>query len=233
MSKQQPFISIKFGSEWIIRRPFLYRYMEKEYVDTFFETGALRLSSFKRFSEHPDEERLDAREGEGTVFNINTEGEGQTFSAKIRQGHNAYVLSTSTLYSKKLAERFETDSGFRIDNVMGFAIAVSRYVPGFIGGLEGPCIYQNGRIIERHSDPINLDSMRVSSGSKEIDMSKLMYKADLLAGFDLFFLKEIRYAHQHEYRLLWLVNNQADLYLDIICPEARDFCTRFEDLRIG
>ena len=176
---------------------------------------------------------MDVNEGKGTIFNINYEGEGQTFVAKVGLGGNAYVLSTSTLYSDELAKAFKTDSGFRIDNILGFTMAISRYVPGFIGGLEGPCFYQTARAIERHSDRINLDSMRASPGSQNVDLGKMMQTTASLAGVDLFFLKEIKYVHQHEYRLLWFVNKQADTYLDIVCPEAAKFCTRFEELRIG
>jgi hypothetical protein len=204
--------------------------LEKEFVDAFFETGALRLSSFERFSQHADEQRLDASEGKGIVAHINAEGEGQTIMARIGQGHNAYVLCASTFYSGNLAEAFNADSGFRINDIFGFANAVSRYVPGFVVGREGPCLYLQKRVLNRDMGRIELDSLRVSSDSKNMDMGKMMQTIFGMAGDDLFFLKSSKYAHQNEYCLLWCTSGQVNPYLDITCPEARNFCTRFEDL---
>lgn len=232
MSKPQASISVQFGSEWRIRRPYLYRYLERPYVDAFFETGALRLSSFEQFSKHSDEQRLDGSEGRGIVSNITADSGGQTIMAAIGQGHTAYVLSTSNIFSAGISNDFKTDSGFRINDVLGFANAVSRHVPGFKAGMEGACHYLPKRMLERDMGHIDIDAMRVSSDSKEIDMGKMMQTVFGLAGDDMFFLKHIRYASQNEYRLLWNTSNDVDGYIDIVCPEARQFCTRFEELSV-
>lgn len=232
MSKPQPSISVQFGSEWKIRRPYLYRYLEKQFVNAFFETGALRLSSFEAFSKHKDEQRLDGSEGRGIVSHTNSEGSGQTMMAVIGQGHRAYVLCAATIYSPDIAQDFATNSGFRINDILGFSNAIARHIPGFNAGSEGSCHYLPKRVLDRDMGLVDIEAMRVSPGSKNLDMGKMMQAVFGMAGDDLLFLKHIRYAHQNEYRLLWNTSRDIDTHIDIQCPEARQFCTRFEDLRV-
>lgn len=229
--KPQPSISVQFGSEWRIKRPYLYRYLEKQYVDSFFDSGLLRLSSFEAFSKHKDEQRLDSSEGKGIITHVNSEGTGQTIMAAVGQGHNCYVLCSATFYATEIADDFAADSGFRINDVLGFANAVSRQIPGFVAGLEGPCHYLQKKVLDRDVGHVDLDSMRVSPESKNIDMDKLMQTVFGMAGDDLFFIKHSKYASQNEYRLLWSTINKMATHIDIECPEAIQFCTRFEDLR--
>jgi hypothetical protein len=206
----------------------LYRSLEKEHVDSFFSTGALRLSSFAKFATHRDEQRFDPNEGKGHV--VHRSSEGQTMMATVSQGHNAYVLSASTSYLPDFSRDLETDSGFRINDSLAFGDAVSRCIPGFGVGLEGPCIYIAKRVLDRDTGPIDLESLRVSPGSKELDMGKLVETVRNVAGEDLYFLKLDKFSHQNEYRMLWLTPRTVEGHLDISCPEARQFCTRFEDL---
>lgn len=230
MSKPQPSISVQFGREWRIRRPVIYRYLEKTFVDSFFETGSLRISSFSTFAKHKDEERQDSKEGYGLVVHRNNEGQGQTMVASISQGHNAYVLCGAMSFRPELAQAFGADSGFRINDSIGFSEAISKYIPGFYIGMEGPCLYLPRRTIDRDMGPVDLDSMKVSPEGKELDMGKLFQAVFSAAGDDLFFLKSDRFAHQNEYRLLWHSPREVSGHIDIVCPEARQFCTRFEDM---
>ena len=57
---------------WTMFTPTVFRLMEREYVERFFETGELMLSSFLRFSQHKDEERND-KEGEHIIVGLGTE----------------------------------------------------------------------------------------------------------------------------------------------------------------
>lgn len=233
MKKPQQSISLNIGSEWKIRRPNIYRYLNKEHVDSFFETGDLRLSSFDVFSEHEDEQRFDDSEGQGTVVNRTSEGKGQTISAFMSQGQKGYVLCGSMSYNNELAEDFGTDSGFRIDNIVGFGHAVSRFVPGFIFGLEGPCIYLDSKILDRDLGQIDINSLRTSTDFKNIDVNKLKNVVSRIAGDDLYFVKDKKFAHQNEYRLIWQKSQEVKSFLNIQCTEAIQFCTRFEDIDFG
>ncbi|HET6763272.1 MAG TPA: hypothetical protein VFH27_06360 [Longimicrobiaceae bacterium] len=137
MKKPQPGISVQLVREWRIRRPVVYRYLDKQFVDEFFDRGALRISSFSTFAQHEDEERLDGAEGKGIVGHRNHEGEGQTIIAQMSQGHNAFVLCGSMNYSPELSDAFKTNSGFRIDDSLGFGDAISKFIPGSRSGLKG------------------------------------------------------------------------------------------------
>lgn len=232
MSKPQAPIAVQLLREWRIRRPYVYRYMEREFVDLFFKQGILRLSSFSSFSKHKDEERLDTQEGRGIVANIDHTGTGQTFMAAIGQGHDAYVLCGATKHSSELSTAFSVDSGFRINDTTSFGCAIANTIPRFRGGLEGACIYSEKRVVNRKAGPIDLESMRISPERKELDMGKMFAAMSNIAGDDLFFLKQKTYEHQCEYRLIWTASDAQD-YIDISCPEAREFCTRFEEIEEG
>ena len=106
----------QFTREWRVRKPYVYRYMDRKYVDRFFEDGSLRLSSFSSFAKHSDEERQDEAEGSGMVVHVCPDGDAKTMTAMLGQGENAYVLCGSTLYEPELAETFGCDSGFRIND---------------------------------------------------------------------------------------------------------------------
>lgn len=229
MSKPQAPIAVQLLKEWRIRRPYVYRYMQKEFVDLFFEQGILRLSSFSSFSKHSDEERLDAQEGRGVVTNIDHAGTGQTVMAAIGQGHETYVLCGAMKKTSELLSAFSVDSGFRINDTTSFGCAIANAIPGFRGGLEGACIYVDKRVVSRKAGPVDIESMRISPEGKELDMGKMFAAISNIAGDDLFFLKQKIFEHQCEYRLIWSAANAQD-YIDISCPEAREFCTRFEEV---
>lgn len=230
MSKPQAKVAVILSSEWIIRRPFVFRYLDKLFVDQFFSDGTLRLSSFSAFAKHEDEERLDSAEGLGVLENTNQEGEGQSLSAALSQGHDAYVLCGSTIYSETLAEAFQANSGFRINDPTAFGVSVAQSIPGFRGGREGACIYADGKIVKRQAGKLDLESMRVSPEGKAVDMGKLFGAVFGMVGDDLYFLKNRKYKHQAEYRLLWGTNKLHGDSIKIQCPDAVQFCTRFEEL---
>lgn len=229
MSKPQAPIAVQLLREWRIRRPYVYRYMQREFVDLFFEQGILRLSSFSSFSKHKDEERLDAQEGLGVIENIDYAGTGQTMMAAIGQGNDAYVLCGAMKHSSELSSAFGVNSGFRINDTTSFGCAITTVIPRFRGGLEGACIYVDKRVVSRRTGQIDIESMRVSPGANGLDMGKMFTAISNIAGDDLLFLKQKRYEHQCEYRLIWSAANTQD-YIDISCPDAREFCTRFEEI---
>src|SRR6056297_2869635 len=122
---------------WHIRRPGVYRYLDTKYVDDFFQTGRLRVSSFNRFAEHSDEQRADVSEGFCFVMHRNSEGTGQTIFSTMSFGKNAFVLCGSTVYSDVLKKAFGTEDGFKITDPTKFGEAIAFHIPGFARGLEG------------------------------------------------------------------------------------------------
>jgi hypothetical protein len=134
----------------------MYTFLDTKFVDQFFDEGSLRLSSFSRFKKHEDEQRLDAKEGEALFVHRTSHMGGQSLSARAQHGSNAYVLCATIRYEKELMEAFGCNSYLRINNPTQFGIAISRHIPGFVGGLEGNCLYQENKIIERDLGYIDL-----------------------------------------------------------------------------
>jgi hypothetical protein len=228
MKQTQTTIGIPIVREWVIRRPYVYRYLDKQFVDDFFESGKLRIGSFNQFSLHADEQRLDRSEGWGIVENHNDKG--SIFWA-VGQGSTAAVLCGSTLFSENLQTAFQTDSGFRIDNTTAFGNVISSHIPGFRIGIEGTCIYRSKRVISRRIKEIDPESFKVdSTKGDDMDLNKMMRAASMVAGNDLFFLKHHSFTNQSEYRLVWIGSAEIKGFIDIQCPEARQFCTPFSKL---
>lgn len=144
-------LTIQFSSPWNVRRPFVYRHLEKRWVDRFFKTGELRISSFGAFALHNDEERKDVLEGQGSVYASDPDT-GQSVFIAAKQGVSAYVLCGSSFLDMKLQNQFGTDSGFRIDDTIHFAQAISACVPAFRGGVEGPCVYVEERQTAKNTE---------------------------------------------------------------------------------
>lgn len=230
MSKPPSHIGVHFLREWRIRRPFVYRYLEKQFVDQFFEDGSIRISSFSEFSKHRDEQRKDSSEGQGFAVHMNQEGTGQTIIAKIAQGADTYVLCGSTRYHVDLAEAFKTDSGFRINDPTAFANVIAHHLPGFRDGCEGSCIYMASRTVTRDMGPISMDALTVDGDQKRLDIGKSSQVISGILGDDLYFTKLLKYSNQNEYRILWNVHSKSQTFIDIRCPEAIQFCTQFSDL---
>ncbi|MDD4649170.1 MAG: hypothetical protein PHO79_04020 [Desulfoplanes sp.] len=231
MNVPQAVTQVPFVRNWIIRRPYVYRYMDKKYVDRFFEDGSLRLSSFAEFSRHADEQRQDKEEGKGNLWHMNSEGEGQTIVARMGMGQNAYVLCGSRLHDQAVARDFKCDSGFRINDTTAFANMIASHIPGFQGGCEGACLYLSERSVDRDLGRVDFDMFRDHPGDKTMNLNKIQTFLFNSAGTDLFFLKLKKFVNQNEYRFLWLTSSNVDGILEIKCPEARQFCTRFEELR--
>lgn len=230
MNKPSTNIVVNFGRQWSIRRPAVYRYLDKTYVDDFFDRGVLRLSSFSAFANHSDEERTDTKEGDGVLVHENADNNNPfTVFSRIQQGQKAYVLCGSTHYTQDLSDRFSATSGFRINDTTSFADAIANSLSGFTGGIEGSCWYMDHRAIGRSFKNINLDDFKMNDGSGNLDFEKMASLSMDLAGVDLFFIKETKYSPQCEYRLLWFTNRTMSDFIEIECPEAVQFCTRFED----
>ena len=87
--------------------PPLYRYLDERYVDMFFNLGLLRISSFNQFKKHKDEARLDMQEGEASLV-----GRCHNSDLEVRMEiglPNNFVLCTSFLRSKNIADTFKTN----------------------------------------------------------------------------------------------------------------------------
>lgn len=219
-------LNIPIAKPWSVKLPTLYRYMEQRWVDEFLATGSLRLSSFRKFAKHTDEERHDAGEGMAGM-NINYGG-GQHLAGVGFFGSEAYVLSTSTVQSTDLMKQFAGSDGyFKIKDSVAFAAAVSAHIPGFMFGYEGLCIYESARLVTGdYAKPLMPVPPPDSENEAEkyfADMEQKIHKDTQLAPY---FMKPLKYVHQSEYRFVWCASQPTQETIDIVCPEARQFCEK-------
>lgn len=208
----QATLPLNFTAPWTVLLPRVFRFLDKKWVDEFFLTGKLRLSSYDQFRQHKDEERAD---NEGLALRVGNDGQN-TLVVISSVGHNAYVLCGALDQSPQ--SNFAND-GFIIDNTMAFANAVSRHIPGFQGGIEGSCIYLPGQETYKELPPGT-----VKQEAPSFEDLQAYHRS--VAGHEAYFMKLERFQHQKEYRLLWFTANSVEGYLEITCPEAVQFCRR-------
>lgn len=217
---------IQFAQPWQIVRPRVFRYLPQKYVDAFFTDGTLRISSFSQFAKHADEERRDEKEGNGIRAGI---GENATVIVATERGSDFYVLCGSLIFGKRMQETFEgADGCFVIDDTVNFAGAIARSLLGFKGGMEGPAIYQDDPTIRRDIGATTLDDMLNAHKNPDgtIYVALLPQLRAQVGGMEEFFTKSGRYANQAEYRLLWGIEGNAQDFIDLKVPAARQFCRK-------
>jgi len=219
-------LTVPINYPWHVCTPTVFRYLPAEYVDAFFVDGSLRLSSFRMFKQHADEQRLDKREGDTMFVHRTSQNGGQTISAWASHGKTAYVLCGTMRHEQSLMERFGCDSYIRINDPTKFGIVIARHIPTFRVGAEGPCLYQENKIIER--DLGYIDIQRFSDPGDPGSISKTMmnrFVNDAMEHFP-FFLKDSQFSAQVEYRHVWMTSTQVEDFLHIRVPEAIQYCSK-------
>ena len=213
-------IQLPIVTQWSIFTPTVYRMLERKYVDSFFETGEINLSSFLAFSKHTDEERKD-KEGNNILCG---RGDKSTVYASVENGDDAFVLcGTSAKPSKELLASFGCDAAIQIFNTTGFGSVLSRYVPGIRQGCEGYCYYTDSAIECKLGD-FELEQLQKNPEDKKLSLNKLGGLILNMAGQAVFFRKKVIFCHQLEYRWVWITGRHQEHNLTIIAPEAREFC---------
>lgn len=216
--------TIPFSNPWQVIQPPMYRMLPDHLVKAFYETGALRLSSFTKFHQHTDEQRFDAEEGMGRILHDGhlPDGRATFISANTFYGKNAYVLCGSMADTAELARDFGTDNRIAIHNTTGFACAVSSRIPGFQSGSEGPCIYTHGRLIKANLgdlSPLITDPPPTAARVSQFLTERL--------GSLPYYVKVPKFIPQLEYRLIWLTHYEVDGHLDIVVPHAKEYCAPY------
>lgn len=207
---------IPFGYSWGVRTPVVIRSMESKYVDAFFQSGSLRISSFDSFRKHPDELRRDEEEGTA-VMEIRSAN--STMSAITFNGQEAYVLCASTVEPELSPDQ----DGLIIDDTIAFAAAISRFLPGFVGGTEGLCTYRSNTLYKA------FDEHEFKPPVDGEDPEKWASQQDRVIGRHMqnkFFIKHSRFSHESEYRMIWFCSGKPKDFVDIECVDAVRFCRR-------
>lgn len=206
--------------------PYLYRYENQEFINRFFETGEILISSFYQYSRYTDNQLGD--KSEGSAVNHGSTKDGKTVFAVTSFGHNAYCFCTSTLLQKDLFEVFKRNSAFRIKDPINFILQIEKSLTRVTEVLYGNCIYLPKRILSKEIGELDLEKMRINDGSNNLSMDLMFQKVGELAGPEQLFLKNISYQQQSEYRLLWLTDVTIDNPIILKCPEAVKFCEKID-----
>jgi hypothetical protein len=197
--------------------------MNKEFIERFFDTGKLRLSTFKNFSEHEDDERNDAIEGRNV---ISVRGKNGVVIARARHGLNSFIFCTSMREDLALMKLFDATSYFKIVDTTMFGISIASCIPYLIDGVEGPCQYLDGHYIRREVEnlPEHVFPNETQSADVQFDHRVGTNAALAAVGADVYFSKRTRYVSQQEYRFIWNVTHEVNDFLEIECPAARQYC---------
>lgn len=201
--------------------PSVFRYLNREYVDSFFSDGTLLLSTFLKMREYPDEQRGDKDEGHGTIkYEIND----QAVQTDVQVGIGAYILCTSLLHSTQMYEDFQCNSCIEIKNPLYFANLVALKIRDVDKVLFGPCQYVGDRVLDRNPES-NFPCVT------EQDFTALFQKTVLDGSYHVPFRKHLHFCSQHEYRFLWEVSSAIqpiEQPLTIKVPEAIPLCNRLD-----
>lgn len=216
-------LKLGFSRPWSVRLPIVTRFLDdQKYVEEFFSTGRLRLSTFGEFRKHKDEQRCDPNEGRVNA-EINTPNSNHHVVAI--SGQEAYVLCGGLVESPTMEAGFSTQYGIRILNPLAFADVVSGRIPGFVGGYQGNCIYRSDVFLHKRSSAL-LETPADLGGMDKWADDYDAFVAQQTA--ESFFIKQLKYASQNEYRFIWFAQGYETKELFIDCPEARKFCQRYE-----
>jgi hypothetical protein len=225
-------INLQIGKPLNIKFPHVYRYMDKEFIDLFFEKGILRISSFDKFRKYPDEIRGDKSEGGGAI-SAKSDTEGGTFILMTSVGENGYMFSTSLINSLSIKEEFKTNGLFKIKDPVNFSAAISNALLGNDQIFIGFCNYQDGRLIDKEIKGMSIKDFTNEKGSLTIGGPGMNKRINEIIGngIDLMYLKDNKYQTQSEFRFVWTIKTQffkMNEYIDIECKEAIQYCERIE-----
>lgn len=208
--------------------------MENRFVEEFFDSGKIMLTTYERCKNHEDSARKDSKEGK---CNFHLVHGNYAVSGIHNIGLQSYMLCASTIESDVLMEKFSTDNYLVINNVIAFADAVSRYVPGFTHGKLGACVYKDERaftkITEKPNTPDSTGLLNAIKQGEYADIEKEFYRMqnDLYNSVEneladeSYFLKENSFSEEAEFRIIWGVPRKTSDPVIIACPEAIRYCS--------
>ncbi|WP_027420347.1 hypothetical protein [Crocinitomix catalasitica] len=223
---------LEFRNRWRIRSHIngvmlrnisqVYRYMDQYWIDEFFKTGNLQLTSFVK-NRTVDDIRNDENEGYHDYIILSRDRTKQS-SIRFDDRDTHRMLCTSTeLDLNKYLPYFKVDGCFKINNPLGFGYEVAKVLKGFEKGQEGMTEYTDRGFsffpLEKFPDLPDL-----TDNSPPIH--ELFPYLDMIprVDFNMFYLKKTKYSPENEYRLIWKCEREHDLIIN--CPDARKFCEK-------
>ena len=216
-------ITKNIDSIWSVHTPVVFRFMQRLFVEDFFSTGKLRLSSMHEFRKNEDEKLRDGHEGIYQI--VGHYSDGLTSTGIAQGGYKSFILCGST---HEMHEQFGKNAAIQIFDTTAFGIAISKCIPGFQRGVEGFCIYN--KLPVEYLVPAGLTfqdiGMHLEISGNEVEDNVNAFTAGLRTAQDnaLYFKKQSRFSQESEYRWVWLADKLISKTLDVECPAAREFC---------
>lgn len=208
--------------EPIVQPGSVFRYMHQQYVDIFFQTGELKLSSYESNRAIEDAVRQDQNEGTGEYVIVSRDRQ-----LRYRIGARAFdqlmlCMSASTDV-KRMMDHFGVDGCFEVMNTTGFGFEIARALHAFRFGREGVVTYENGHhrtlLLENHPHLLDLTASEPTN-EQVFGYMDAIGRTD----FDLLFTKPLQFQEEKEYRFNWICGPNHPMVIK--CPGALKYCRK-------
>ncbi|WP_258098599.1 hypothetical protein [Marinoscillum pacificum] len=208
--------------DWRIKRFPVYRILDNvAWLNNFFDTGEIQLSTFSKFRSYKDEMQGDKYEGQAAII---FDGDDKNMHAiTYEAGINAFIMSTTVNLNDQVIDDFKGTCAIKINHPTLFALELSKKLPFVTSGLEGLCDYveHRSKFLEKQLRTDNL--LKTIEELSKYKMDHLMN--ELTQGMELF-AKHKKYSHQEEYRFIWFSNVPTNSTIKVQCPEAIEYCEK-------
>jgi hypothetical protein len=182
--------------------------MRAEHAKAMLMHGHMRLGSIDHYRKFEDKEVGDPSEG-NCVLSV-FDGK-KTVIAEVRAGLNDLLFCTSLGDpDAELMRKMQYDAVVEIIDVPAFSAAIARTIQSKASSYSS-CKYVRDRAIFGDATS-SIERQHFRNGQI----------AEML-GDARAFLKPQTYAHQKEYRFKWTLSKLETEYLDIECPQIKDF----------
>ncbi len=218
--------------------PVSYRFMPHQYVDEFFESGRLRLSTFHACRDLENPLTRDEREGQSNIKFASTHLASE---AVLDVGKDCYLLCATLAPPLPNETRFGSTGCFRIDDPQGFSYAIAQRIEGVTKCVHRACEYHEARVVDRGRQLAEetdgafqrlMNSLTPQATPDEAEAAFLQMRKELNAvqhavvGDDPYFIKDKRFSEDREFRFVWKVSAVDGSSLLLAVPEAVQFCAR-------
>jgi hypothetical protein len=182
---------------------------KKEHADAFFDSGALQFGSYIYYNSFDHTEIGDNQEGIVTLLAKTPTG---VIGGKYGTGYNQLMFCVFVGdLDRKTMKSFGYDSGFVINDAVGFANAVAE-ATGAISHTFGRCLYRPHKAV-------------LAFLGSDINRHEISHRTGEMVNAAKHFIKAERYSHQKELRFLWEQSSDVSEARLFDCSVARQYCS--------
>lgn len=182
---------------------------KKEHIDAFFESGALQLGSFDFYNTFDHPEIGDNQEG---IVTLVAKAPFGVIGGKYGSGYNQRMFCTFVGdIDPSTMKRFGYDSGFVINNPIGFSTAIAETI-GAASHTFGKCLYRPHKAV-------------LGFPGDTVNRHEISHRTGKIVNAGKYFIKPERYSHQKEFRFLWEQLSDVSGAKVFDCSSARQYCS--------